>query len=242
MKADFFSIPFLESLPEDELDALEALCVEFTKFDQSAGKKHDFNDDYVEVLTLLQAFTKHRSINQFNFADVATPNKGANIANVINKFNEIAQDTSTRKAYRSAKGHYKSKVDHYSALFAGITKYEFSDKDYARIQILITELRDLIVKNTFLTEDHKSRLLKRLEAMQSELHKKTSDIDRFWGFIGEVGINIRKFGENMSPISERVQELGKIVIAVIYAKEGIPLPPEVSKFLLPDTKKRDEQK
>jgi len=73
-----------------------------------------------------------------------------------------------------------------------------------------------------------------LEAMQGELHKKTSDIDRFWGFIGEVGINIRKFGENMRPISERVQELGKIVIAVIYAKEGIPLPPEVSKFLLPD--------
>ena len=112
--------------------------------------------------------------------------------------------------------------------------YEFSDQDYSRVQVLINELRDEINKSSLITEDHKRRLLKRLEAMQVELHKKTSDIDRFWGFIGEAGITIRKFGEDMQPITNRVQELGRIVIAVIFAKEGIKALPEVSQILLPD--------
>ena len=43
---------------------------------------------------------------------------------------------------------------------------------------------------------------------------------------------MRKFGEDLRPISERVLELGSIVIAVIFAKEGIKALPEVSEMLL----------
>ena len=38
---------------------------------------------------------------------------------------------------------------------------------------------------------------------------------------------MRKFGEDLAPISERVLELGGIVINVIFAKEGIKALPEV---------------
>jgi hypothetical protein len=34
MRANFFSIDFLENLPSDELDALNALCEEFSKFEK----------------------------------------------------------------------------------------------------------------------------------------------------------------------------------------------------------------
>ena len=67
--------------------------------------------------------------------------------------------------------------------------------------------------------------------MQSEIHKKSSDIDRFWGFVAEAGIVTRKFGEDMKPISDRVTELGKIVIAVIMSKEGIQALPDITKLL-----------
>ena len=75
--------------------------------------------------------------------------------------------------------------------------------------------------------------MRRLEAMHGELRRKTNDIDRFWGFIGEAGIAMRKFGEDLSPISERVLELGGLVVGVIFAKEGIKALPEVSQILLP---------
>lgn len=234
MKTDFFSIKLLENLPSDRIDALAALCEEFDRFKTVARTGEEFHEDYLEIHSILKSFIEFRKIDFVGLSDVSSHHAPTNIRGVLDCFNNLKGEIQKRKAIRHAEGHVASKSKHYSALFSGISQYEFSDTDYKRIQTLINELRELIVNNEAFSEGHRSRLLKRLEAMQGELHKKTSDIDRFWGFIGEVGINIRKFGESMKPISERVQELGKIVIAVIYAKEGIPLPPEVSKFLLPD--------
>ena len=40
--------------------------------------------------------------------------------------------------------------------------------------------------------------------------------------------------EDLAPISERVLELGGIVVSVIFAKEGIKALPEVSQIVLPN--------
>ena len=119
------------------------------------------------------------------------------------------------------------------ALFSRVSVYEFSENDFKRVHELVRELRDLIRGSSLISDEHKRRLLRRLEAMHAELHKKTSDIDRVWGFIGEAGIAMRKFGEDLAPISERVLELGGLVITVIFAKEGIKALPEVSQIVLP---------
>src|SRR5207237_9712809 len=105
--------------------------------------------------------------------------------------------------------------------------------EFERAHDLINELRELIRSNSLISDEHKRRLLRRLEAMRGELHRKTNDIDRFWGFLGEAGIAMRKFGEDLAPISERVLELGGIVINAIFAKEGMKALPEVSQILLP---------
>lgn len=67
--------------------------------------------------------------------------------------------------------------------------------------------------------------------MQVELHQTNSDIDRFWGFIGEVGVAVRKFGEDLKPISERAQELSKLVITAVMMREGITALPMIVKLL-----------
>jgi len=134
---------------------------------------------------------------------------------------------------RHARGYFEAKTEEYVALFSRVSVFEFSDADFKRVQDLINELRELFYGSTLITEEHKRRLLRRLEAMHGELRKKTNDIDRFWGFIGEAGIAMRKFGEDLAPISERVLELGGIVMTVIFAKEGIKALPEVSQILLP---------
>jgi hypothetical protein len=99
---------------------------------------------------------------------------------------------------------------------------------------LINELRELLRGTSLITEEHQRRLLRRLEAMRSELQRKTNDIERFWGFLGEAAIVMRKFGEDLKPVSERVRELGGIVLGVIFNKEGIKALPELSRILLPD--------
>ena len=89
--------------------------------------------------------------------------------------------------------------------------YEFTDGDLNRIQQLINELRDLVRDNDKLEDAHKQRLLRRLEQMQSELHKKVSDLSRYYGMMGEAGVMLGKFGEGAKPFVERVKELTDII-------------------------------
>src|SRR6185436_926334 len=156
-----------------------------------------------------------------------------NISGVAGYFNQLRTVVRSELSSRHYKGYFESKTEEYVALFSKVSVYEFSEPDFKRAQGLVNELRDLIRDSTLISEEHKRRLLRKLEAMRGELHRRTSDIDRFWGFIGEAGIAMRKFGEDLAPISERVLELGGIVIGVIFAKEGIRALPEVSQILLP---------
>lgn len=100
--------------------------------------------------------------------------------------------------------------------------YEFTDGDLHRIQQLINELRDHVSESTLFDDGHKSRLLRRLEALQSEMHKKVSDVDRLWGLIGDAGIAIGKFGKDAKPFVDRIKELSQITWRTQSRAEELP--------------------
>ena len=100
--------------------------------------------------------------------------------------------------------------------------YEFDDDDIDKIQNLINELRDLITMSDVIEEDHKRRLLNRLERLQSELHKRVSDLDHFWGLVGDAGVMVGKFGEDVKPIVDRIRELRTIIWDAQVRAEGLP--------------------
>jgi hypothetical protein len=50
-------------------------------------------------------------------------------------------------------------------------------------------------------------MLKRLEKMQSELHKKMSDISRFYELMGDAGVALGKLGEGAKPLVDRIKEI-----------------------------------
>lgn len=232
MKTAFFAARSLNSLPADPIEALAALCAEFERLDGHARQLPEHHDDYVEALSILRAFAMARDTKLEPFPDIG-PLRHKNIGNIATYFNELRGTVRSELSNRHARGYFETKTEEYVALFSKVPVYEFSEPDFKRVQDLVNELRDLIRGSSLIAEDHKRRLLRRLEAMHGELHKKTTDIDRFWGFIGEAGIAMRKFGEDLEPISERVLELGGIVISVIFAKEGIKALPEVSQIVLP---------
>lgn len=100
--------------------------------------------------------------------------------------------------------------------------YEFSDDELERIQLLINELRKEIAGSVFFEESHKARLLRRLEAMQSELHKKMSDIDKIWGLVGDAGVVMKKLGQDAKPIVDRIKELSQIAWKTQARAEELP--------------------
>lgn len=226
---DFFQREFLLSLPSDTDEALVALCKEFSRLNSKTSKKHA---EYIESIAIAKSFCQSRKIASVPSFPEITPNAPTNVARITDWFGTVDKIFSNNLQQRRAIELYSVKENEYDILFGNIEYYEFSDSEFARIQSLINELRELIGESHLVSETHKIRLLRKLEAMQSELHQKTSDIDRFWSFIGEAGITIRKFGDDMKPISERMNELGKIVISVIMATEGIQALPEIAALLI----------
>jgi len=193
----------------------------------------EHHDDYVEALSILRGFAVARDAKLEPFPELGSQ-RHQNVANIASYFGKLRNTVRAELTNRHARGYFESKTEEYVSLFAKAAIYEFTEPDFKRVQDLINELRDLIRSSTLITDEHKRRLLRRLEAMFNELRRKTNDIDRFWGFIGEAGIAMRKFGDDLAPISERVLELGGLVINVIFAKEGIKALPEVSQILLPN--------
>jgi len=100
--------------------------------------------------------------------------------------------------------------------------YEFTNGDIKTIQEIINDLRDRIAQESKLEEEHKSRLLKRLENLQQELHKKVSDLDKFWGLIGDAGVVLGKLGKDAKPIVDRIKEIANIVWRTQAHTEQLP--------------------
>lgn len=110
----------------------------------------------------------------------------------------------------------------FAGIIASTFAYEFTEGDVARIQTLINELRELIGTNDELEDQHKRRLLKRLEKLQSEMHKKMSDLDHFYGLTVECSVMLKKVGGNLKPIVDRISEITKITWATQSRAEDLP--------------------
>ncbi len=137
----------------------------------------------------------------------ATSDMSGNCANLINYIEaiKVALDgRATLLRIEALKSKYATAL---SASFA----YEFTQGDLDRVQELIGEIRMHLVKTSDLEDGHKNRLLKRLEKLQSELNKRVSDLDGFYGLMGDAGMAVGKFGRDALPIVKMVREITKIV-------------------------------
>lgn len=114
---------------------------------------------------------------------------------------------------------YKSK---YSSALKSSFAYEFSGGDLERVQFLINEVRAHITECFDLEDDHRRRLLRRLERLQTELHKRVSDLDRFWGLVGDAGVVLGKLGTDGKPIVDRIREIAEIVWKTQARTEELP--------------------
>lgn len=100
--------------------------------------------------------------------------------------------------------------------------YEFSQGDLERVQGLINTLRSEISGLAGLESDHRRRLLNRLEKLQSELHKKMSDLDKFWGLVGDAGVVFGKLGTDAKPVVDRIKEIADIIWQTQSRAEELP--------------------
>lgn len=207
----YFDEEFLKSLPDDWPHAVEKIAQRFHSFMEI------YNFDSVkyysivqEVQLLLQVFCRKHQLSQRRLPNL-TGTRKANIDN-INKF--IGYLLNDSKKYIQQQTDAK-RLKHYKNVFEIAIEdafhYEFSEGDLDIIQNLINELRKLISTTKELKEEHKRRLLSKLEKVQTELHKRVSDLDRFWGFCIDASIVAGLMGENAKPMFDLIKKIVDIV-------------------------------
>jgi len=138
------------------------------------------------------------------------------------ELNKYFQDVRASCGAETSKLRVTSLRNRFRASLGTGFAYEFSQGDLERVQQLINSLREMIAGLTQLEKDHQQRLLSRLEKLQSELHKKVSDLDRFWGLIGDAGVVLGKIGTDAKPIVDRIREIADIVWQTQSRAEELP--------------------
>lgn len=217
----------IERLPDDNDEALYLIYEHYREvlLETSESDRHSM------VLTaygLLRAFCQSRDMEEPTVEISGNPEEDRQAIEqfIVSIRDGMGPRVQARRARLYADSHVTKARDHFSGKLGKVLVYEFSDRDFQRVQELINELRDAISGSEVIVGDHRRRLLARLEKLQAELHKTMSNLDRFWGLIGEAGMVMGKFGEDVKPIVDRIRELVRIVWQTQCRGEGLQrLPP-----------------
>ncbi len=201
-----FDEKFIENLPTDPIAALTIVANKLSSEARSTGGNQvdENKGTWIHAFALIKTLADTQGI-AIEFPSLA--GQSLTVLERVRSFCDRLQDTVYNRAIAQRSADLDRKfVGKFNLGFC----YEFTEEDIDRSQTLINELRVEIAKSKFFEESHRQRLLRRLEKLQSELHKKMPDIDRIWGLVGDAGVAIGKFGADAKPIVDRIRELAQI--------------------------------
>jgi hypothetical protein len=210
----------LNNLPSDPLEALIAVVADYQKSELARHDAGSF-EELVSILTdYYGVFSALISKSNLEIT-LELPKLDANAKSNSIRLTNILDGTAREININNTNLLFSSSVDKYQKMLGDGFVYEFSDNQVKRIQVILNELRGLIGNSDYFDEDHKDRILRRLEKLQSELHKKVSDLDRLWGLVGDAGVALAKLGTDAKPIVDRIKELTYITWDAQKKSEGI---------------------
>ncbi|MEZ8077861.1 MULTISPECIES: hypothetical protein [Vibrio] len=206
----FFDDDFIARVDEEPTLGLNDACQKvLNRIDEidPASDWSDYEHEFLwETSTFISMIISHYELAINIQLPASTSSIQHNCGALFSYVQSVAEETKAH-AIDLKIDSYKNR---YQGMFKSSFAYEFSQGDLERVQLLINELREQISGLDLLQESHKQRLLRRLEKLQSELHKRVSDLDRFWGLIGDAGVVMGKLGKDAKPIVDRIREIAQI--------------------------------
>jgi uncharacterized protein YoxC len=200
----------LTSTYKDALSHLKVLTQSALSTIDKANRAHSFN--------LYKALDTIKCINDFcslhNLEKIRTDNVGLSTAtNILQHLTDYYMNIALNSNASSFSHYFET------------TKYSFNDTDYTTIQNNLNQLREDIANSTIFSDEHKARLLKKLEQLQAELHKKMNSLDKALGQITSIGATLGQFGEDAKPFFDRINETFKLIRKTEDKGDGV-VPPE----------------
>ncbi|WP_217514437.1 hypothetical protein [Vibrio metschnikovii] len=218
----FFEENFIEKVEDNPILGLNEACnltlSRLAQFDSGQGWTEEEHELLWEASSFINII-----IDNFDLTiAVELPQPTGNLSDNCRSLQEYIQEVQGAVGDKALLLKVESYSNRYKNAFKNTFAYEFSKGDLERVQELINELRVQISTIEDLDKSHKQRLLKRLEKLQSELHKRVSDLDRFWGLIGDAGVVLGKLGTDAKPIVDRIKEIAEIAWNTQSRTEELP--------------------
>ena len=207
-----------DSLPEDEFERIEAIVALY-----EAAEKTDLDallDLHAQLYSAIDV-SRYRDLEYehcYEDIDFDTDDEDEIVNFIEECFDEVRNTIMVRERRRRS---YERHLSKYANQFVNF-RYEFTKDDKERAHHIISELRRLLSSSKVFEEKHRRRLLIKLERLQKELHLTVSSMDHFWGLIGDAGVALGKFGDDVRPLVERIRELADIAWRTQANAEGLP--------------------
>ena len=88
--------------------------------------------------------------------------------------------------------------------------FEITQAERDAITMLAADMRKIVSTSVQFDKPHRVRLLKRISAIEQEVHKEKGLFDVILGGISDVGETAGQFGEDVKPLVERMAEIEQI--------------------------------
>jgi len=200
---------FLHSNFDDPRLHLKKMLKEALNDMQKSYQNHPNNLNYYDAVDTLNAITEFADSYGISneLLQNGTKSTAKEVLEVLNKyyFDVVAKETSSQ----------------YKDIFAKKI-YSFSDEEYDSIQTSINELRTKIKNSKDFDTNHQERLLKKLEELQKELHKKMSSFDKFLGGILSIAHTLGLSAKEAKPFTDDAKDILEIILNAKSRGEDLP--------------------
>lgn len=140
-------------------------------------------------------------------------------AAAIEQLIKWAQDHHT---YRNDSELLQRHRNEFAAKLGRAFAYAFTDPQFHAIQDCVNKLREAVRGIDSLVPDHKGRLLRKIDAVQSELNPRMASFDRIAGLTLDSFVLLGRIGEEARPALDCVERMWGIVKEAIHLTTGLP--------------------
>lgn len=205
-----FSDDFIKRLPEDNMLVLTAICDEYNSFSSEyfndIGTRviaEQYSSELINAYAFLLAIVESREIELPTKPFDKLPDDPADaferIDHTFKIISKYVGPIARNSTLKLAKERYLQTLNGFL--------YEFSKGDIKNIKQLIKDLREQLESCKELDDDHKARVIKKLNDLDSEINIKMTNLDKTYALIVEAQILVHKLGEASKPYIQIIKTI-----------------------------------